>query len=87
MPAVSEAQQKKMGIALSMKRGKTPKSYSPKTAKMAESMSEEKLEEMASFPNPDAVTDIRLGMVLDPDMDSEPIWEHFPNLITERWWF
>jgi len=43
MPAESEAQKKLACIALSMKRGKTPKDYSKQAAEMAESMSEEEL--------------------------------------------
>ncbi len=36
MPATSKKQKTLMCIALSMKRGKTPKSYSKQAAKMAE---------------------------------------------------
>ena len=43
MPATSEAQRKLMCIALSMKRGKTERSYSKEAARLAESMSEEDL--------------------------------------------
>jgi len=43
MPAESEAQRKLMCIALSIKRGKTEKSYSAEAAKLADSMSEEEL--------------------------------------------
>ena len=39
MPASSEAQRRKMCIALSIKLGKTPKSYSPEAAEMAKTMS------------------------------------------------
>jgi len=39
MPSSSEEQRRKMCIALSIKLGKTPKSYSPEAAKMAETMS------------------------------------------------
>ncbi len=49
MPAKSKAQQKAAGAALSAKRGDTPKSKLQGASKsMAESMSEKKLEEMAS---------------------------------------
>lgn len=49
MPAKSGAQQKAAGAALSAKRGDTPKSKLKGPSKeMAESMSEKKLEEMAS---------------------------------------
>lgn len=37
-------------IALSIKRGKTPKSYSAAAAKMADSMTEEKLSEWCKGP-------------------------------------
>lgn len=47
MPAVSEAQRRLAGIALSMKRGKTPRSYSKEAAKMADSMTEAELEKFA----------------------------------------
>ncbi len=50
MPAVSEAQRRLAGIALSMKRGETPKSFSKQAAEMADSMSEEELRKMASKP-------------------------------------
>lgn len=42
---VSENQKKLACIALSIKRGETKASYSQEAAKMAESMSEEKLSE------------------------------------------
>jgi len=45
MPATSESQRKLFCIALSMKRGDTPKSYSKQAAKMADTMSEDKLAE------------------------------------------
>ena len=49
MPAKSGAQQKAAGAALSAKRGDTPKSkLKGPSKKMAESMSEKKLKEMAS---------------------------------------
>ena len=47
MPAKSEDQRKLAGIALSMKRGETSKSYSNQ-AKMAGSASESELRKMAS---------------------------------------
>ena len=43
MPATSEAQRTLACIALAIKRGETPKSYSKQAAKMADSMSEEQL--------------------------------------------
>ena len=45
MPAESEAQRKIMCIALSIKRGKTDKSYSKEAARLADQMSEEQLVE------------------------------------------
>jgi len=49
MPAKSKAQQKAAGAALSAKRGDTPKSDLKGASRgMAESMSENELEEMAS---------------------------------------
>jgi hypothetical protein len=51
MPAKSGAQQKAAGAALAAKRGDTPKSRLKGPSKqMADSMSEKKLEEMASTP-------------------------------------
>jgi hypothetical protein len=50
MPATSENQKQLFCIALSIKRGKTPKSYSAQAAKMAEEMSEAKLQEYCSAP-------------------------------------
>lgn len=47
MPSQSKAQQRLAGMALSMKRGDTPKSKSKKAAEMAESMSEKELKEFA----------------------------------------
>ena len=48
MPAVSAAQQKAAGAALSAKRGETPKSKLKGASKsMVESMSEKQLEEFA----------------------------------------
>jgi len=43
MPARSERQRRMAGVALSIKRGQTPRSYSPEAARMAESMSERQL--------------------------------------------
>jgi hypothetical protein len=49
MPAKSKAQQKAAGAALSAKRGETPKSkLKGPSKKMAESMSEKELHDMAS---------------------------------------
>ncbi len=49
MPAKSKAQQKAAGVALSAKRGETKKSNLKGASKsMAESMDEQKLDEMAS---------------------------------------
>jgi len=45
MPATSEKQRKLFCIALSMKLGKTPKSYSADGAKMAREMSVKQLRE------------------------------------------
>jgi len=50
MPAASERQRKLAGIALAMKRGETPRSYSKEAAKMADSMTEGQLEEYARKP-------------------------------------
>ena len=47
---VSENQRKLACVALSIKRGKTPASYSKAASDMAESMSEEKLAEWCSGP-------------------------------------
>ena len=46
----SENQRKLACIALSMKRGETPMSYSHAAAKMADTMSEEKLSEWCKGP-------------------------------------
>lgn len=43
MPAKSEKQRKLMCIALGIKRGKTPKSYSFEAAHLAKTMSEQQL--------------------------------------------
>ena len=48
MPSTSEAQRKFMAIALGIKRGETPASYSEEAAKIAESMTEQQLEDFAS---------------------------------------
>ncbi len=53
MPAVSEDQRKLAGIALAMRRGKTPYSYSKKAAEMARSMTIEELREYAKGPSID----------------------------------
>lgn len=51
MPAASEDQKKLAGIALAMKRGETPKSYSKEAAKMAKSMTIEELRDYAKGPS------------------------------------
>jgi len=43
MPATSDKQRKLFCIALSIKKGETPKTYSKQAAKMAEQMSESQL--------------------------------------------
>ena len=45
MPAESENQRKLMCIALSIKRGETPKTYSKEAARLAETMSEQQLKD------------------------------------------
>ena len=50
MPATSEAQRKLFCVALSIKRGETPKTYSEQAAKMAEENSEETLTEYCGSP-------------------------------------
>lgn len=50
MPSVSSAQRKKMCIALSIKLGKTPESYSPECAKMAKEMSIKQLSDYCKSP-------------------------------------
>jgi hypothetical protein len=50
MPSTSKRQQKIMCIAESIKKGKTPASYSTQGAKIARSMSEEKLKEFCETP-------------------------------------
>jgi len=47
MPARSEAQRRLAAIALSIKRGETPRSYSQEAAHMADSMTEAQLEKFA----------------------------------------
>jgi hypothetical protein len=47
MPTQTEAERKLAGIALSMKRGKTPESYSKEAAKMSKTMTERELREQA----------------------------------------
>jgi len=47
---VTENQQTLACIALKIKRGETPRSYSTGAAEMADSMSEEKLEEWCKGP-------------------------------------
>ena len=50
MPAVSKDQRTLFCVALSIKQGKTDKSYSAQAAKMAETMSEEQLKEYCERP-------------------------------------
>jgi hypothetical protein len=51
MPARSKAQQKAAGAALSAKRGETPKDkLKGASRKMADSMTEKELEDLASTP-------------------------------------
>ena len=50
MPATSKAQKTLFCIALSIKQGKTPASYSKQAAKMADSMSEEQLKDYCEAP-------------------------------------
>ncbi len=47
MTSVSEAQRRLAGIALSIKRGKVPRNYCKSAAQLANSMTEEQLEEFA----------------------------------------
>jgi len=47
MPAVSKSQQRLAGIALAIKRGEVPESYSPQAAKMARTMTVKELREFA----------------------------------------
>jgi len=50
VPSSSEKQRRLAGVALSIKEGKTPKSYSSEAAKMAKTMSRKQLEEFAKKP-------------------------------------
>jgi hypothetical protein len=50
MPATSKSQRTLFCIALSMKMGKTPKSYSAQAAKMAETMTEAQLTDYCKAP-------------------------------------
>lgn len=50
MPATSESQRKMFCIALSIKQGKTPSSYSKQAAKMAGEMSEQQLADYCKEP-------------------------------------
>ena len=50
MPSSSEAQRKLFCVALSIKRGETPASYSKQAAKMASEMTEEQLVEYCGSP-------------------------------------
>jgi hypothetical protein len=50
MPATSNAQRTLFRIALSIKKGETPRSYSKKAAELADSMSLEELEKYAKEP-------------------------------------
>jgi len=47
MPATTVTQQKLFGIALKIKRGNLPESYSPQAAKLADTMSEDDLKSYA----------------------------------------
>ena len=50
MPATSKEQRTLFCIALSMKRGKTPKGYSKEAARLADTMTEDKLQEWCGQP-------------------------------------
>ena len=50
MPSTSEQQRTLMCIALSIKQGKTPSSYSKEAAKMASEMSEAQLKDFCEAP-------------------------------------
>lgn len=50
MPATSEAQRTLFCIALAIKRGETPKSYSKEAARLAEENSEETLRDYCKAP-------------------------------------
>jgi hypothetical protein len=50
MPSRSEKQKKLMCIAESIKKGKTPQTYSPQAARISEQMSEKQLKEFCETP-------------------------------------
>ncbi len=50
MPSTTKKQRVLMCIALAMKQGKTPKSYSKEAAKISEEMSEDQLKEFCEAP-------------------------------------
>ena len=50
MPATSENQRQLFCIALSIKQGKTPASYSKEATKMADEMTEEQLADYCNSP-------------------------------------
>ena len=50
MPATSKKQRTLMCIALSMKKGETPESYSAEAAKAAKSMTVQQLEDYCKVP-------------------------------------
>lgn len=50
MPATSQKQRKLFCIALAIKRGETPKSYSKEAARLAEQNSEETLKDYCEAP-------------------------------------
>ena len=50
MPATSKSQHTLFCIALSIKKGKTPTTYSKQASKMASSMSEKQLEDYCQNP-------------------------------------
>lgn len=50
MPSATKKQRALMCIALAMKQGKTPKSYSKEAAKISEEMSEDQLKEFCEEP-------------------------------------
>lgn len=51
MPAKSEKQRKLFGIAKSIKKGDTPKSYSPAAAKIAKDLPEDEIDKFATKEN------------------------------------
>lgn len=53
MPAESIKQKRFMGIALGIKKGKTPKSYSPEAARAAKTMSKKALGHFAKTKEKD----------------------------------